>query len=117
MEYIVRQFYFAAIIAIVVVHWGNAQAQSTDELNEIAAFESKLPKPPKSTKDVFLLLEQNHGNKDEATRFMEASNGQPPTTGSKDELRKFYQQRGYALEALGNLSAARNDYILALEKL
>ena len=92
-----------------------AFGQDRAELREIAEQEAQIPKPPRSVQDVFSLLERYQVSKAEVEKTVTQANSEPPKNGSREEMRVFYQQRGYASERLGKLRQAKQDITKALE--
>lgn len=94
---------------------GVGHAQSLEELNEVAAQEARVPKPPRSVQDVLNLLDRYQISKTEVDKTISQANSEPPTEASRENMRLFYQQRGYAAERLGRLDQAKKDIAKTLE--
>ena len=94
---------------------GVGHAQSLEELNEVAAQEARIPKPPRSVQDVLNMLERYQISKAEVDKTISQANSVPPIGASREEMRLFYQQRGYAADRLGRIEQAKQDILKTLE--
>ncbi|MEN9879512.1 MAG: hypothetical protein RIQ55_158 [Pseudomonadota bacterium] len=101
------------ILAISLV--SISYAQDASELAQIAADEAKIPKAPRSSADVFRMLDQHQPDPKRIQALIKEADASPPTGISERDLCLFYQNRSLAAATLGRLNQAEEDSKKAIE--
>ena len=110
-----RKSIVALVMFSAMVVCGGASGQDASELKAIAEQEANTPKPPRTVADVFALLDKYQVDKNLVRKTIQEANSELPQNASQEEMRLFYQKRGYAAERLGRLEQAKSDINKALE--
>lgn len=100
---------------LVMTQASVSHAQDATELAQIAADEAKIPKAPRSSADVFRMLDQHQPDPKRIQAIIKEADASPPSGISERDLCLFYQNRSLAAATLGRLNQAEEDSKKAIE--